>query len=144
MISERDSVYHLRTNLKNVLPKTSPHYLQYKIHKLWLLSWIRFIVIIRVTTFECFKMQMVINFAPESLGNKKVNLYMICNCPGLTFLKSNATKNLKKSIFEPLDFRIFCGVPPDLPSGSRLRRPKLASSYSEVWLRPWTNANPAF
>ena len=33
LISERDSVYHLRTNFKKVLPKTSPNYLQYKIHK---------------------------------------------------------------------------------------------------------------
>ena len=64
-----------------MLPKTSPN----------------FIVIIRVTTFECFKMQMVINLAPVSLSNKKVNFY---TCPRLTFLKKNATENGYKSIFE--------------------------------------------
>ena len=89
-----------------MLPKTSPNYLQYKIHKRWLLSWIHFIVIIRVTTFECFKMQMVINLAPVSLGNKKVNFY---TCPRLTFLKKNATENAYKSISEPLNFKIFLG-----------------------------------
>ena len=117
-----------------MLPKTSPNYLQYKIHKRWLLSWIHFIVIIRVTTFECFKMQMVINLAPVSLSNKKVNFY---TCPRLTFLKKNATGNAYQSISEPLDFKIFWGgMPPDPPSGSRLRRSKLASSCYEVWLRP--------
>ena len=89
-----------------MLPKTSPNYLQYKIHKRWLLSWIHFIVIIRVTTFECFKMQMVINLAPVSLSNKKVNFY---TCPRLTFLKKNATENAYKSISEPLNFKIFLG-----------------------------------
>ena len=69
---------------KQIIDKTSPNYLQYKIHKLWLLSWIHFIVIIRVITFECFKMQMVINLAPASLSKKKVNFY---TCPRLTFLK---------------------------------------------------------
>ena len=64
-----------------MLPKTSPN----------------FIVIIRVTTFECFKMQMVINLAPVSLSNKKVNFY---TCPRLTFLKKNATENGYESIFE--------------------------------------------
>ena len=88
-----------------MLPKTN--YLQYKIHKRWLLSWILFIVIIRATTFECFKMQMVINLAPVSLSNKKVNFY---TCPRLTFVKKNAYK----SISEPLDFKIFRGgMPPD-------------------------------
>ena len=95
-------IYELTS--KKVLPKTSPNYLQYKIHKRWLLSWIHFIVIIRVTTFECFKMQMVINLAPVSLSNKKVNFY---TCPRLTFLKKNATENAYKSISEPLDFKIF-------------------------------------
>ena len=104
-----------------MLPKTSPNYLQYKIHKRWLLSWIHFIVIIRVTTFECFKMQMVINLAPVSLSNKKVNFY---TCPRLTFLKKNATENAYKSISESLGFKIFWGG---------LRRSKLASSCSEVW-----------
>ena len=28
-------------------------------------------------------------------------------------------------------------MPPDPPSGSRLRHSRLASSFSEVWLRPW-------
>ena len=94
-------IYELTS--KKVLPKTSPNYLQYKIHKRWLLSWIHFIVIIRVTTFECFKMQMVINLAPVSLSNKKVNFY---TCPRLTFLKKNATENAYKSISEPLDFKM--------------------------------------
>ena len=112
-----------------MLPKTSPNYLQYKIHKRWLLSWIHFIVIIRVTTFECFKMQMVINLAPVSLSNKKVNFY---TCPRLTFLKKNATENAYKSISEPLDFKIFL----------RLRCSKIASSCSEVWLRSWVHLRP--
>ena len=89
-----------------MLPKTSPNYLQYKIHKRWLLSWIHFIVIIRVTTFECLKMQMVINLAPVSLSNKKVNFY---TCRRLTFLKKNATENAYESISEPLNFKIFWG-----------------------------------
>ena len=119
---------------KQIIDKTSPNYLQYKIHKRWLLSWIHFIVIIRVITFECFKMQMVINLAPVSLGNKKVNFY---TCPRLTFLKKNATENAYKIISEPLNFKIFFrGMPPRPPSGSRLRPSKLASSSSEVWLRP--------
>ena len=115
-----------------MLPETSPNYLQYKIYKRWL-SWIHFIVIIRVTTFECFKMQMFINLAPVSLSNKKVNFY---TCPRLTFLKKTATENAYKSISEPLDFKIFWGggMPPDPPSGLHLQRSKLASSCSEVWL----------
>ena len=71
-------------------------------------------------------MQMVINLAPVSLSNKKVNFY---TCPRLTFLKKNATENAYMSISEPLDFKIFWarrGMPPDPPSGSRLRRSKLA------------------
>ena len=80
------------------------------------------------------KMQMVINLAPVSLSNKKVNFY---TCPRLTFLKKNATENAYKSISEPLDFKIFLGgMPPDPPGGSHLRRSKLASSCSEVWLQP--------
>ena len=55
--------------------------------------------------FKCFKMQMVINLAPASLSNKKVNFY---TCLRLTFLKKNATENAHKSIFEPLDCKI-CG-----------------------------------
>ena len=62
-----------------MLPKTSPNYLQYKIHKRWLLSWIHFIVIIRVTTFESFKIQMVINLAPVSPSSKKSELLHLPN-----------------------------------------------------------------
>ena len=102
---------------KQIIDKTSPNYLQYKIHKRWLLSWIHFIVIIRVTTFQCFKMQMVINLAPVSLSNKKVNFY---TCPRLSFLKKNATENASKSISEPLDFKIFWeGACPHTPLAAR-------------------------
>ena len=91
-----------------MLPKTSPNYLQYKIHKRWLLSWIHFIVIIRVTTFECFKMQMVINLAPVSLSNKKSDLLHL---PKIDFSEE---KCQEESISEPLDFKIFRGgMPPD-------------------------------
>ena len=80
---------------------------------------------------------MVINLAPVSLSNKKVNFY---TCPRLTFLKKNAMENAYKSISEPLDFKLFLGGmlpdPPPLPSGSRPQRSKLASSWSKVWLRP--------
>ena len=48
-------------------------------------------------------MQMVINLAPVSLSNKKVNF------PRLTFLKENATENAYKRIFEPLDLKKFSG-----------------------------------
>ena len=51
-------------------------------------------------------MQMVINVAPVSLSNKKVNFY---TCPRLTFLKKNAIENAYESISEPLDFKIFRG-----------------------------------
>ena len=95
-----------KNRFKKSATKTSPNYLQYKIQKCWLLSWIHFTVIISVTTFECFKMQMVFNLAPVSLSNKKVNFY---TCPRLTFLKKNATENDYKSISEPLDFKIFLG-----------------------------------
>ena len=54
--------------------------------------------------FKCFKMQMVINLAPVSLSNKKVNFY---TCRRLTFLKKKTTENAYKSISEPLDFKIF-------------------------------------
>ena len=97
-------IYELTS--KKVLPKTSPNYLQYKIHKRWLLSWIHFIVIIRATTFECFKMQMVVKLAPVSLSNKNVKFY---TCPRLTFLHKNATENAYKSISEPLYFKISGG-----------------------------------
>ena len=50
---------------------------------------------------------MVINLAPVSLSNKKVNFY---TCPRLTFLKKNDTENACKSISEPLDFKLFLGV----------------------------------
>ena len=49
---------------------------------------------------------MVINLAPVSLSNKKVNFY---TCPRLTFVKKNATENAYKSISEPLDFKLFLG-----------------------------------
>ena len=48
-------------------------------------------------------MQMVINLAPVSLSNKKVNF------PRLTFLKENATENAYNRIFEPLDLKKFSG-----------------------------------
>ena len=51
-------------------------------------------------------MQMVINLAPASLSNKKVNFYTY---PKLTFLKKNAMGNADKGIYEPLDFKIFWG-----------------------------------
>ena len=57
-------------------------------------------------------MQMVINLAPVSLSNKKVNYY---TCPRLTFLKKNATENAYKSIPEPLNFKIFWGTCPQTP-----------------------------
>ena len=53
-------------------------------------------------------MQMVINLAPVSLSNKKVNFY---NWPRLTFLKKNARENAYKSISEPLDFKMFWLLP---------------------------------
>ena len=63
------------------------------------------------------KKQMVINLAPVSLSNKKVNFY---TCPRLTLLKTNATENAYKSISESLDVKIFGGrggggdgMPPD-------------------------------
>ena len=56
---------------------------------------------------------MVINLAPVSLSNKKVNFY---TCPRLTFLKKNATENAYKSISEPLDLKLFLGgMLPDPP-----------------------------
>ena len=67
-------------------------------------------------------MQMVINLAPASLSNKKVNFYTY---PRLTFLKKNATENAYKSISEPLDFKIFWarpGMPPDPPGSKKLGR----------------------
>ena len=98
---------------KQIIDKTSPNYLQYKIHKRGLLSWIHFIVMIRVTTYaECFKMQMVINLALVLPSNKMVNFY---TCPRLSFLKKNATEKAYKSISEPLDFKIFWGVSPTPP-----------------------------
>ena len=63
-------------------------------------------------------MQMVINFAPASLSNKKVNFYTY---PRLTSLQKNATENAYNSISEPLDFKIFWrgwggeGMPLDPP-----------------------------
>ena len=111
---------------KQIISKTSPNSLQYKIHKRWLLSWIHFVVIIRVITFQCFKMQVVSNWAPVSLSNKKVNFY---TCPRLSFLKKYATENAYKSISEPLDFKIFWegggGMPLHPPRGWRPRNSAL-------------------
>ena len=60
---------------------------------------------------------MVINLAPVSLSNKKVNFY---TSPRLTFLKKNATENACKSISEPLDFIIFWGgACPQTPLAAR-------------------------
>ena len=91
----------------------------------------------RVTTFECFEIQIVINVAPVSLSIKKVNFY---TCPRLTFLKKNATENAYKSISEPLDFKIFWGACPQTPPaasafGARnLPRLILKSGYGpDVW-----------
>ena len=63
-----------------------------------------------------------------------VNFY---TCPRLT-----EEKCLQKH-FWPSRFQTFLGgggrgcMPPDPPSGAHLRRSKLVSSCSEVWLRPW-------
>ena len=57
-------IYELTS--KKVLPKTSPNYLQYKIHKRWLLSWIHFIVIICVTTLHTYIHTYFIDF-PKGL-----------------------------------------------------------------------------
>ena len=66
---------------------------------------------------EYFKMQMVINLAPVSLSNKKVNFYL---CLRVTFLKTNATENAKKSIPEPLDLKIILrGACPQTPLAAR-------------------------
>ena len=92
-IRERDSVYHLRTKFKNALLNSSPNYLQYKIHKGWLLSCNHFIVIIRVTTFKCFKMQVSINLTSVPLSNKKVIFY---TCERLTFLNKNMPRKIIK------------------------------------------------
>ena len=56
-------------------------------------------------------MQMVINLAPVSFTNKKVNFY---TCSRLTFLK-------KKMPLRKMLKRALC-MPPDPSSGSRLRR----------------------
>ena len=95
----------LELTSKKMLPKTSPNYLHYKIHKCWLLSWIHVIVIIRVPTFECFKMQMVVNLAQVSLSNRKENFY---TCPRLTFLKKMPRKMLTKA-FLSLQISKFSG-----------------------------------
>ena len=67
-----------------------------------------------VDSFYCYNScyKMVINLAPVSLTNKKVNFY---TCPRLSFLKKNATENAYKSISEPLDFKIFWGGMPPHP-----------------------------
>ena len=96
-----------------------------------------FIVIIRVTTFQFFKMQMIINLAPVSLSNKEVNFY---TCPRLTLLKKNTTENSYKSISKPLDLKIFWrgGDMPPVPLAARtfgarnLPRLVLKSGYGPV------------
>ena len=99
-----------------------------------------FIVIIRVTTFQFFKMQMIINLAPVSLSNKEVYFY---TCPRLTLLKKNTTENSYKSISEPLDLKIFWrggggGDMPPVPLAARtfgarnLPRLVLKSGYGPV------------
>ena len=83
-------------------------------------------------------MQIVINLAPISLSNKKVNFY---TCPRLPFLKKNATENACKSTCQNFlgggggggGGGGAGGLPPDPPSGLGLRRSKLASSCTEVW-----------
>ena len=79
---------------------------------------------------------MVINLAPVSLSNKKVNFY---TCPRLTFLKKNATENAYKSISEPLDFRIFwlgeCAPTPP---------PPLAPSAFGAWNLPLLFLKPGY
>ena len=62
---------------------------------------------------------MVINLAPVSLSNRKVNFY---TCPKLTCLEKNATGNANKSIYEPVDFKIFWrgwGACPQTPLAAR-------------------------
>ena len=64
---------------------------------------------------------MVINLAPVSLSNRKVNFY---TCPKLTCLKKNVTGNANKSIYEPVDFKIFWrgwggGAYPQTPLAAR-------------------------
>ena len=88
---------------------------------------------------KCFKKQMVINLAPVSLSNKKVNFY---TCPRLTFLKKNATENAYKSISEPIVFKFSGGVGmgacPQTPLAARafgarnLPRLLLKSGYGPV------------
>ena len=64
---------------------------------------------------------MVINLAPVSLSNKKVNFY---TCPRLTFLKKNDTENACKSISEPLDFKLFLWGGGGVGGGHAPRPPK--------------------
>ena len=84
MISERDSVYHLRTNFKKVLPKSSPNYLQKKSinvghsRGLMLLLWY---VLQHLNALKC---RWSLTWHQYSSAMKKVNFYA---CPRLTFLK---------------------------------------------------------
>ena len=61
-------------------------------------------------------MQMVINLAPVSLSNKKVNFY---TCPRLTFLKKTAAENRLTRAFLNLLISKFSGggggMPPLIP-----------------------------
>ena len=71
-------------------------------------------------------MQMVINLAPASLSNKKVNFYTY---PKLTFLKKNAMGNADKGIYEPVDFKIFWGgACPHTPLAARILPPLVLKS----------------
>ena len=78
-------------------------------------------------------MQMVINLAPVSLSNQKVNFY---TCPRLTFLKRNTTENAYKRISEPLHFKIFFLVGGGGGGGGHAPRPpyRLAPSALENYL----------
>ena len=80
---------------------------------------------------------MVINLAPASLSNKKVNLY---TCPRLTFLKKNATENAYKSISEPLAFKILWGACPQSSLAARAfgarNLPCLVPKSGYVWTGP--------
>ena len=79
--------------------------------------------------FDCFK-QMVISLAPVSLSNiyKKELLHL----PKIDFSEEKCNDKCLKEHFwaSTCRFQNFLGA--------CLRRLKLASSCSEVWLRPWT------
>ena len=77
---------------------------------------------------------MVINLAPVSLNNKKVNFY---TCSRLTFLKKICHGKCLKEHYWATRSQNYLGVCPQTPLAVRaFRRSKLASSCFEVWLRP--------